>query len=373
MEEDRWALQDFRDAVHQPGRALLEGANPYDAAIQRARPLQGQDYPLYTPAHLLVHSPFALPAYGTARWLWFAFGLLLCLGLARLCQVAAGLGGGTATAILGAGLLLLSRPGHMNQVVGNLAWESALSAGLALHLARRCPRFAGLLLALAACKPTVGGPVGFLMLCRGDRRAVASGLVWSVALVGGGLLWLGGGPAGAFEVLEVLWEQHLSTGQGDRVGVRGVAESWARLDLAALAFYASGWTPGIPGQTLLSGLPLVLAGATLVRARSWEEAGVSDRSGALVLLGTLLCIYHQAYDAVLLAPVLAGVWVGTGWSRRLRTPLLILLAVPFVNYLATATALPLVGSPTLMTVVKCANPFALTLAFALVLVSKDKR
>ncbi len=60
---------DFRDAVYYPVVAFVDGVNPYDpGSYYRAYPV-GQEFPLYSPIHLVVHAAArdARPSRGAGR------------------------------------------------------------------------------------------------------------------------------------------------------------------------------------------------------------------------------------------------------------------------------------------------------------------
>ena len=90
----------------------------------------------------------------------------------------------TIAATLGlTALLLLSRPGHMNLLLGQVTAQVVIGAYVALRWARTRPLLAGMGLALATLKPTYGVPLALLMLFgRGDLGAVVVGVALSGAL-----------------------------------------------------------------------------------------------------------------------------------------------------------------------------------------------
>src|SRR6266403_1407365 len=79
-ELERYGLRDFRDAVHYPARALLDGTNPYRPSTYRARYPVGSKFPLYTPLTLAFSLPFGLSSElvaGVAHYLFNVLCLLL--------------------------------------------------------------------------------------------------------------------------------------------------------------------------------------------------------------------------------------------------------------------------------------------------------
>jgi hypothetical protein len=81
---------DFRDAVYYPVVAFTDGANPYDPGrYYRSYPV-GQEFPLYSPVHLVVHLPLALVSLPKARAAYFGLNLALILVLAGVSLRLAG-------------------------------------------------------------------------------------------------------------------------------------------------------------------------------------------------------------------------------------------------------------------------------------------
>src|SRR5262249_57464168 len=80
-------------------------------------------------------------------------------------------------------VLLLSRPGQMNLLLGQVSAQVAIGAYVALRWARTRPVLASLALALSTLKPTYGVPLAALMLFgRGDVATVVGGAAASLVL-----------------------------------------------------------------------------------------------------------------------------------------------------------------------------------------------
>ena len=198
-------LQDFRDAIYFPSVALLDGHNPYDAADYVQRYPVGAFYPLYSPAALLLHLPFATLPYRTSQAVFVAINLALVPVLAWIALRAAGIGPVSPAAVLAvAALILISRPGQWNAFTGQCTLYVVIAAYAALLLARTRPTLAGLGLAVASLKPTYGAPLALLMLCRGDRRAVAIGLGLAALLAAPVVLALSHNAGGPSALLDSL-------------------------------------------------------------------------------------------------------------------------------------------------------------------------
>jgi hypothetical protein len=339
----RWVLQDFRDAIYYPVAAFLAGDNPYDADVLLHRYPVGRPLPLYSPLSLLIHAPFAVVPFEAAELAYYLLSVLLTVLLARLCLEYCGISVRTAYVFGLATLLLLSRPGQMNLLLGQVALQCVIATYVALHYARTRPWLAAFGLALSTFKPTFGVPLAVLMLCRRDTRAVLIGLTIAGVLsaAGAGVLLHAAGSAKA--LLASLLVSH----QGFTSQLFNDALSAPfRVDTPALVTRALGIDLGDAGE-LIVGLAVLSFGAFATWRAASQEHGRSDirpMSATLTCLTILACTYHQTYDWLLLAlPVTAlatNRLTPRGTLRPvLRWVLLAVLLLPAVNYLATATAI----------------------------------
>jgi hypothetical protein len=371
--EERYGGQDFRDNFYYPSVAMLDGRNPYDARDYLARYPVDRPLPAYSPVSLAVHLPFALLPFQAAEAAYFLASALLLLVLTRLALDGAGVPV-TAARVLGIGaLLVLSRPGHQTLFLGQCTVLVVLGVAMALVLARRLPWLAGAGLALACLKPSYGLPLGLLMLFRGDTRAFFRGA---------GIAAVAGGAAAAGPVLAAGGPRaFLESVRGSMAIVANDASfnepsSLIRIDIAGLVGRFTGRPPGVAGA-ILGTILLIGAGVILrsqaVRARDARRPDAPrPLSDGLACLAILLSVYHQSYDALLLAlPVVAlaladgaKAWPPeTAWRRRF---VLALLLVPGVNYLATHTLVERMGPAHLAwLLIATANGAAILLAFAL--------
>jgi len=364
----RWVLQDFRDSVYYPVVAFLDGRNPYDQAAQARTYPVGQVFPPYLPLTLIAHLPFGLVSHALADVLYVTAVLALTAVLAALALGGAGVPV-TAAATLGlTAALLLSRPGYMNLLLGQVTAQVAIGAYVALRWARKSPIIAGLGLAFATLKPTYGVPLAVLMLLgRGDVTAVAAGAALSAALCLGTLVPLAHAAGGVAPFVASLGG---STAEFSAEGTSNAWSSFARLDVVALAARVLGRVPDVWMQLLLAVVVTAAGVIGLRRLRGDERAPTVQLGVGLICLTLLIGSYHQAYDALLLAqPAVAlgaGRWGGGAVaSPALRWTVFALLAVPAVNYLATGTLVSglSIGSPAWLAVT-AANPVALLAAWA---------
>jgi hypothetical protein len=159
-----------------------------------------------------------------------------------------------------------------------------------------------------------------------------------------------------------------------------------RIDLGGLVGRLVDAPLGAAGGALLALAVLGPAAWLCWRLRGVERDPDRMLSFGLACFAILLCVYHQAYDAVLLAlpaaallaPAAAGAMAGGGnaghgpaWTSSaaaaatapLRWTILALLAVPAANYLATNTLMRQLDPPRpLWLAITSANSLAILLA-----------
>jgi hypothetical protein len=332
-----WVFQDFRDAIYYPVVAFLDGRNPYDPGYARFYPVD-QAFTLYPPLLLLVFLPVGLLPFEWAEGIYY----LLTLGLTVTLAYGALRGAEvqrTPARVLGfATAILLSRPGHMNLLLGQPTLPVVLGSYAAICYGRTRPWLAAAGLVAALLKPTFGVPLAVLLLLgRGDVvPVVAAGIATAVgSIVPLAILAWGAGGLGALgRSLLASWAAF-----GPSPGV-DAASSWARLDAVALLGHALGTAPSGTVEIAVGIGILASAVVALRRLASVPSMAAGQVAAALVCLTVLVSNYHQAYDALLLAlPIAAlagGTWAppwapGAAW----RWTLLALVLVPWVNYLAT--------------------------------------
>jgi hypothetical protein len=343
-----WVFRDFRDAVYFPVRSLMDGYNPYDWRGHVARYPVGQHFPPYSPLTLAVHWPLGWFSLARSQWLYFAVNIVLTLVLAALI-LRWSLGAVAAGPVMAlAAAILLTRPGQMNLLLGQSSLVLVLATLMCLQHAAARPGLAGLMWALSTLKPTYGGPLLIWLLARGQYRAAACGVAWG-ALVTLPLLafviYLQGGLASFVEVLRDN-SQAFDANPG-----RDPWLSYTRVDALLLWTKLGGWVP--PGWFEFAfALAVILSAAALIRfgARDAVAPSAVDGSATLGMLVLLICIYHHAYDMVLLwLPLVAAACsVGPFWGRAprgVRRVFVVLISAGMLNFVSTHTFLSAV-SPT---------------------------
>lgn len=365
---DAWGLQDFNDAIYQPVVALLEGENPYGSRFAETWPVR-YPFPLYLPATLALHLPLGLLPLPVAGAVYFLLCVALVPVLARLALRMAGVAR-SATVVFGVScLVVLSRPGSWTLFIGQYTVTMVVATYVALVFARERPWLAATGVALAALKPTFGAPLALLLLARGEWRPVVRGLAVAGALSLVVVVPLAQSAGGVGPFLESLAENYARFASMEQVSP---ALSAYRIDAAGLIGRVIG-APLAPALELLLVATVLGVAALGVRrlAADPEVEPAARLATALVTTATLLCTYHQGYDALLLAAPLVALSAGAWAPARLATPgrralLLGLLGLPAVNYLCTnvvTTWLDLRGPSAVVNA--SANGAALVLAFAL--------
>ncbi len=365
-------MGDFREAIYYPVRAFTAGDNPYDTFAYIAKYPVDQIFPPYSPLTLLLHLPFGLLPVHAGEIAYFGFTIALTLVLAALALRGSGLRAGLASVLMLASVVLASRPGHWNLLVGQSTLELVLAAYLALYVGRDRPWLAALGLMLATIKPTYGAPVALLMVAQRQWRALVlgCGLTAAATLVPVLVLVQAGGVDAFIEALRTSYANFASQGTVDP------ATSPVRVDVLALAARLLGAPLPKPWQLVLTGIVLGL-GALGVSRASQPEHGQDGRRLALLLgsLTVLTASYQQSYNTLLLAAPIVAVaadrWAPPPWQRpAIRLALLGLLALPAVNYLASYSGATAIGRyPTFWLIAVSANGAALFVAYLLCVVT----
>ena len=338
---------DFRDAIYYPVVALRDHVNPYDAdAYFRHYPV-GQEFPLYTPVHLLLHLPLLAFSLSTARAIDLGWNLFLVLGLAATALRLAGHRLALAS-IFGLGtLVLLSDPGKFDLRTGQptliivigayLAWRARLP-GVERAASAAAPSVVPLALGVIALaivwsKPTFAIPLTLLLLIRGQRRVALLGTALGGALSAVVLPWLVDAAGGISPLVQSWQDSARITSQSaqSRLG------SGLRIDAANTFVRVSHLHPSeLVGA--LGGLVLLAVGAWAIR-RLHQCDPDGDHEELALTLGCLLiltCLYHVPYDELLLIGpmVLLARRAPThvaAWPRRTRVAVFILLLIPLVD------------------------------------------
>lgn len=362
-----WALVDFQNIIYYPVRAFIDGVNPYDREVYRARYPDAETFPPFLPSTLLLHLPFGVLPLALAKWAYVAFSVALIVVLGRAVVRANGVTS-WASALFAAALVTLSRPGQWGLLLGQVTLQLVLLSWVALRFAQRMPWLSGVALGAAAFKPTFAVPVGALMLVRGNVRAVAAGVLFALAL-NLPIVAMLEHRAGAVQLLvqDVGKPYHSWTGRSDS------SPKWSiyRLDLVALGGRLAGRSLSPRVEAVIAILVLVVAALVILRLRRSETtSGDQTLSEAIICIATLLCVHHLDYDLLLLALPLAALVYrrtpGLPENPAVRRAMLWLFALMAANYVSTQSVLDrLEPDAPLRYALTSANTLALLLLFAI--------
>jgi hypothetical protein len=364
-----WAMSDFKSVVYYPAKAFAAGDNPYDTTPYLARYPASFGFYMYPPVVLILNAPIAALPFGWAVAVKVAMTLMFTGLLALVSLRLAGTRARVAGVFFMAALILLSRPGQWNLLLGQVTIPIVLAAYAALALDRRRTMLTGCALALCLVKPNFGVPVAVVMLGRGQAVAVALGvafiLLLNLPLVG----ILADRAGGIVRLAELALGGEHTLGEA----VRPLFQlTYHRVDLAALASQLAWFSLGKVGPLLIAGLVL---GLVLVALRSDREQGgraMPSAVSGLVCSGILLCVYHPTYDLLLLTWPFAALALQVAATGRDTPPwqwiALGLLTVLAGNYLATATVMETARPyPLLSLTLASLNGVALLVLFGLYL------
>ncbi len=334
-----WGLRDFRDAIYFPTISWMSGNNPYDASVHMDQYPVGQLFPLYSPLIFVIHVPFALLPYVVSEWVYFGFNVLMTLGLASLAMHLVGLRQKAWLIIGFAGLILVSRPGHMCQVLGQTAFTATLFSWLAIYFASKKKDLrAGLFVALASFKPTFGIILLPLLAAKGHFRAAIIGGLTTVILTGAIGLTLINRIGEGKTIGSVVEENRVTFLAHEGVNV---FSTFSRDDLFPLLSRVFQVELSTSTELVIATLMILVSSLVIwLRSRSQENFACDGITTTLVCVTLIVSIYHHTYDTVILLLPWLAILVGrhSDWQvihPRVRWLLLTLLTVPFVNYLST--------------------------------------
>lgn len=349
FDPSRQGYCDFHNGIYYPTVAWLRGVSPYGQTYAEDYPV-ARSVPFFSPAIFVLHVPWALLPLRVSEVLYFGFSLVVVGAIAGLSSRAARVPRPmqfSATAAVAAGIVF-SRGGHITLFDGYFTLLLVLGTLAAIHFGQRRPWLAAVGLLLASAKPTYILPLGLLLLARGNWRALIYGATLSILFAAVGFGWLayhqGNGDllAGMQEIRQqITVTQDIHRGETDESPIH----SWTRIDLLAVV---AKWAKQDPADLthLVVMLGLILPPCVVLwwRRRRGIDDGLAGLTGAIVVTAMLVSLYHQSYDALLVAAALTGIAVAPldAWrslSSRQRWLLWLLLATPAFNYLSTRMVL----------------------------------
>ena len=333
-----WALCDFRNNIYYPTVSFLSGDNPYDRHEFLARYPVRLRFAPYTPLFLLVHVPFGLLSHTPSQLLYFALTIALTLVYAWLSLWMCGRSSPSVASVTGiAALVLASRPGNWNLMLGQTTFEFVLPVYIALFSRWRSNWLPGLALAGATMKATFGLPLMVLMIVQRQYKAVVIGVCAAILMTLIPTMVLVRS-AGNIETLAITFLDSVRVFEDDPAASSVVSTS--RIDVVALVGRVRGSPPGPISNLVLFASILSLAAITIRRVRASSRGREADLFCISVAsIAILVATYQQVYSALLLVlPLTAlvlGCWAPSDFmaGSGIRRVLIVLLSVPFANHL----------------------------------------
>jgi len=339
-----WSMNDFLGGVYYPVVAFLSGENPYDTERFLALYPVIEPFPLYLPAVLLVHLPIGLLPAQVTSIAYFVLTIALTFLLVFVCLSLNKIKITIADVLFIGGLLLLSRPGHGNLLLGQPTLQVVLASYVALSFARRSAIISGLGLAVSMIKPTFGIPIALLMLTQRYVRQVFYGAVITIPINLFLIIFLVYRSGGIDHFLEVLTKNY-HVWQND-ITVNPVSSHAVDINTFISHFMGKPLHYIVQLAILVSVLG-VASWAIRPTARPDDER-FHTLSMGIICLATLLSVHHQAYDLLLLTLPFIGLVSRrfphefySSYRYGLSASLLTILGL---NYISTNSVIPF-GQP----------------------------
>ncbi len=351
----RQGFCDFQNGVYFPSLAFRRGLSPYSQSYAASYPVE-RSIPFFSPVILAAHVPFTWLELQAAEVVYFVWMLLIVAAIA-VCVTYwhqqpsdGGLWRWDLFACLALGLVA-TRSGQQTLFTGYFTFEMILASLVAVHYAQSRPLLSALALVFVSAKPNYVLPIALLMLCRGNFKAVILGGMVSATLATAAFAWIMpvGGVSELLEQIQQTQEIHRSD------PIERPINNWIRID--GLAIIAK-WTATDPAELLTLTVMLAMlvpAGGLLWLHHhpSWNVFNQDDTSadnpfpsgsalglsGGLVLLTSLVSVYHHVYDGLVLVATIAALLIGTDdWKptgKATRWLLAGCLLFPALNYLSS--------------------------------------
>lgn len=333
---------DFHNGVYFPSLAFARGVSPYSQHYAETYPVARQ-VPPYSPLIIALHVPFAVLPLRIAEICYFAFMIACVIAMAWIL-VSDSVDISTSeiwTCIWPVvAFIIWSRPGHVTLFNGYFTFELVVGALFAVSYARKHPWIAACGIAIASGKPTYFLPLVVLMTARGDYAAVTRGIL--LAFCGGlfSMLWMTGFsiPAISQIIHDVLGGQAVHMNEPFESPVA----SWIRIDIAAVIAKVINRDLNELVQIGCMCFLLVVPSVVLWRNRHrYQDGGITNLSGSTIAIMSIVSIYHNSNDAILLMAPIVG-WAGMRWhcpaeNRWLDCAIVLLLMVPMLSPFSTFT------------------------------------
>ncbi|WP_417732727.1 glycosyltransferase family 87 protein [Rosistilla oblonga] len=345
FDPSRQGYCDFHNGVYFPALAFREGVSPYSAAYVQQYPVE-RSIPFYSPLVLALHTPLTWLPLAVAEVVYFIVSLGMLLGIAwfsvHWTTGSAGAGWRWDWFWIVASGLVFTRGGQQTLFTGYFTFELILGALLAVHYGKTHPWRSVLGLVVISCKPTFVLPIAGLMLFRGNIKAVALAGVISLVLAVACFGWLIQSGSASQMMSDIGTSQDVHRSDDYELP----ANTWTRIDVLAIV---AKWTDWVPGDAthlvwmigLLSPAAIVLS---IYHRHNRDDGAATGLSGAIVLLTSLVAIFHQVYDVMILTPAIVAIlialrpaWDALSWQMRMF--LAISMLMPALNYASSLMVL----------------------------------
>ena len=316
------SLWDFRDASFYSVRAVLDGLVPYDVNDYFVAYPVAQEFPLLPPSFLVLHAPFQAVAFTTAATAMTAISLIGIVAMSAWVLFLARYPVRPVAVLVVSGLAILSNGGRNLLFSGQSSLVFIAGAYLAITSVRVAPGSVGVFIALI--KPSFGLPVAALLASSGRwRRAVVGSsvaFVVSAVLMVPFIAWSGG----VGDLIDTLSDNATFSAASEWVALETTT---GRVDFAATIAMVTDLVPSGVGEIVIGfGLIAIGAGVLWVRRRTVWGGTHRDAAVILIVLATVLGVYHSFYDLlILLLPAVLltrSDFAGGSVSRPLRWSLL---------------------------------------------------
>ncbi|MDX1929559.1 MAG: glycosyltransferase family 87 protein [Pirellulaceae bacterium] len=289
----------------------------------------------YSPLLLPFVAVMGLMPLRVAECIWYSANVLLIFILSAILLDIARVKINAHRLLVVASLILLSRVGQSNQILGQFGLYFCLFTWVAVHFADSNKVRSAIGLMFASIKPTFGIPLILMMLVNRKIQPVVLGVLFAGLGAGLALSWI------------MLHEPTRLLASFEDSGNANAADkdvdpdsAWMRTDLFSV--FARRFSLGSDLKSELMGMMVILLPAfwalwKLTKAQPSDET----RSLELATVTTMipLCIYHLSYDMLVVLPALALACGGRLFATQhqplwYRYAYIVLLSVPLFNYLA---------------------------------------
>ncbi len=330
----QFGLCDFHNAVYFPGLAYARGENPYSSTYAAKYPVNREMSP-YSPLLLPFSAVMGVLPLRLAEFVWYATNVTLILVLSAALLHIAGSRINATRVLLLSSLILATRVGQSNQILGQFGLYFTLLTLVAVRWARSNQNLSAIGVALASIKPTFGIPLVLMMLSGQKLRPAILGLL--IATVGATLSFSWILLHEPFEVLASFVQSHDAIASDQDVDPDS---AWMRTDLTSVLARNLGLPSGLKMELL--GMTIILIPACILL---WKLSKIGNScvthslEQAIVLSAIPMCIYHLSYDLLVVMPAVALGLSGQTFpkhkhSTAFQIAFVAFMTIPLVNYLS---------------------------------------